>query len=573
MDIPPNITVYNLPTSPANWDRVGVFYITFCAVWTFLVILGMLYCWFNRRNQLLRVRGIGLSFIAIIILHLYWILGQIVYPIGRTIPTLLAYDIQYFFMGIWFPLGIALFNASNCRFLYVAKLQKQYMRKHPKPTSRCNGSCSTWLLRWQCYFRNISYEKRILILTTAGMVVQTLLTIAMWLACRKYHPTFGFPGTELRSVTLPDQIVELSRGWEWWSSVFWQVVWTWVVAPVLLWRAWGIHDTMGWRTQTIGCCLSNLHATPMFLISSYVPAFATVNLYFPPSQWIHVSVLMFEIFTIFVPAFQVMKQQAVAKRVLGLNASWDTGLQTVMLGRARSAKRDFSSSSSITDKLFCQKASNNSEHDMLLSMKALDHVLERNPGPLQDFSALTDFSGENVAFLTDLLKWKKRWHGKPDIKQRSPEPYNGALDIYIRYVSPRDAQFPLNLPSPVLKSLEAIFEKAARDVLGEVTVNLALPFEGPISTDSLLIDRTYYTGLIPDGFGGAVLDAAEKHIKYLILTNTWPKFVKEMRTRKQSSETLRSDFTALSGTTITSRISNRIRGIARYKVEPSFSIV
>lgn len=282
---------------------------------------------------------------------------------------------------------------------------------------------------------------------------------------------------------------------------------------------------------------------------------------------------MFEIFTIFVPAFQVMKQQAVAKRVLGLNASWDTGLQTVMLGRARSAKRDFSASSSITDKLFYQKGSNNSENDMLLSMKALDHVLERNPGPLQDFSALTDFSGENVAFLTDLLKWKKRWHGKPDIKQRSPEPYNGALDIYIRYVSPRDAQFPLNLPSPVLKSLEAVFEKAARDVLGEVTVNLALPFEGPISTDSLLIDRAYYTGLIPDGFGGAVLDAAEKHIKYLILTNTWPKFVKEMRTRKQSSETLRSDFTALSGTTITSRISDKIRGIARYKVEPSCSIV
>jgi hypothetical protein len=31
-------------------------------------------------------------------------------------------------MGTWFPLGIALFHASNLRFLHVAKLQKQFAR-------------------------------------------------------------------------------------------------------------------------------------------------------------------------------------------------------------------------------------------------------------------------------------------------------------------------------------------------------------------------------------------------------------------------------------------------------------
>lgn len=51
----------------------------------------------------------------------------------------------------------------------------------------------------------------------------------MWLACRKYHPTYGIPGTEIKSLTLPEQIVELGRGWEWWPSVLWQVVWTWMV--------------------------------------------------------------------------------------------------------------------------------------------------------------------------------------------------------------------------------------------------------------------------------------------------------------------------------------------------------
>lgn len=78
----------------------------------------------------------------------------------------------------------------------------------------------------------------------------------MWVACKKYHPSFGIPGTEIRGATFPEQLIDLGRGWEWWPSVLWQVIWTWGVAPVLIYRAWSIRDTMGWRTQTIGACLS-----------------------------------------------------------------------------------------------------------------------------------------------------------------------------------------------------------------------------------------------------------------------------------------------------------------------------
>src|SRR5690348_8528856 len=41
----------------------------------------------------------------------------------------------------------------------------------------------------------------------------------MWLACKKYHPTFGIPGTEIKGRNILEQIVDLSRGWEWWPSV------------------------------------------------------------------------------------------------------------------------------------------------------------------------------------------------------------------------------------------------------------------------------------------------------------------------------------------------------------------
>lgn len=52
----------------------------------------------------------------------------------------------------------------------------------------------------------------------------------MWLACSKYHPTFGIAGTGLPDAPLDVQIVELVRGWEWWPTALWQVIWTWIVS-------------------------------------------------------------------------------------------------------------------------------------------------------------------------------------------------------------------------------------------------------------------------------------------------------------------------------------------------------
>ena len=57
---------------------------------------------------------------------------------------------------------------------------------------------------------------------------------------------------------------------------------------------------------------------------------------------------------------------------------------------------------------------------------------------------------------------------------------------------------------------------------------------------STLGDRVQYWGDIPDEFDETIFDEAEKEIKYLVLTNTWPKFVRSSRisrTRK-SNDTL-----------------------------------
>ncbi|OTB14114.1 hypothetical protein K445DRAFT_23893 [Daldinia sp. EC12] len=557
--------IYSLPVSPPNFDRVGTFYVAFCATWTFLLLLGMAFLISNRRNPILKVRGIGLSLAAIGFLHVYWILAQITYPIGLTMPIIAAYTVQYFFMGIWFPLGVAMFHASNTRFLYVAKMQKRYMESsgyEKKPG--CNGGSTSWL----CRLRNLDYPTRVLIYIGLAGVVQVLLTVGMYLACSKYHPSFGIAGTGLPDAPLDVQILELGRGWEWWPTALWQVIWTWIIAPIMIWKAWGIRDTLGWRFQTIGCCLSNLHATPLWLISMYVPAFAPVNKYFSSSEWIHLSVMMFEVFAVFVPCWLVVKQHSLRKRAAKSNAKWDTASQTTL--RA-STTVEWKSASHI-EKGLAIDLLDPELGDRLFTMNALDHVLNENPGPLQEFSALRDFSGENIAFLTRVASWKSSW---PDAANEDQirDAFTRALVIYTSFISPRDAEFPLNLSSQDLKRLESIFEKPARILCGEARVDPATPFavDGPEKGQgrggdewielSEMAGRIQYAGEISDDFDATVFDNVQKHIKYLVLTNTWPKFVTEIQARRRSNESERSDRTGESNSSLASRISNLINSI------------
>ncbi|KAG5928309.1 hypothetical protein E4U42_000851 [Claviceps africana] len=567
-DVLAQLTIYNLPPSPPNFDRVGSFFIAFGSLWTFLVFAGMLFCVLNRKNPILKIRCLPLSFGAIFMLHCYWVLAQVTYSVGQTMPIVLAYDIQYFFMGIYYPLGMALFHASNLRFLHVARLQRQFAHPEPRAQEQRYHGIKAML---QCRRRNWGYTARIMLWIGVGMIFQIFLTIAMWLACQKYHPTFGLPGTQVKGSTVPEQVADLGRGWEWWPSLLWQLVWTWIVAPYLIWRSWGIRDTMGWRTQTLGCCLASLHAVPMFLIASYAPAFQKVNAYYAPSQWIHLSIMVFEIFTVFVPAYLVIRSWAVVRRVHDSNRRWETTSMKSSTSADSSTLADLTSfySNSVSEKNRLDLLDEDLS-DRLLTMTALDYVLRDNPTPLQDFSAMHDFSGENIAFLTRAACFKASWPVLPAGEQ-ALDVYNEALGIYIDFISTRDAEFPLNLSSRELKAQEATFERAARAVMGDSAPTTPFDVEAPnwdmpAPTETLARVRQQYRGPVPEAFSMHIFAGIESHVKYLVLTNTWPKFVNDMRHRaqRQSGESHRTDLTADSSQqSLNSRLSRRLARLLR----------
>lgn len=281
---------------------------------------------------------------------------------------------------------------------------------------------------------------------------------------------------------------------------------------------------------------------------------------------IHLHTMFLEAFLVFIPAYQVVCSWQTSRRVAYSNEKWETSSQATTI-RVRAPSEKGSAIELVErDQIF--KCASSGYCDRLLTMTAMNRVLQEHPTPLQEFSAFHDFSGENIAFLTSVAKWKAQWFDRSALDhEQHIDLYNAALKIYIDFISPHDAEFPLNLSSAQLKDLELVFEGPARTVCGEARVDPALPFAfefPPFHNREIPEEISYarYTGPISILFSPHVFDVAQSHIKDLVLTNTWPKFVKEMQQRrKQSMDSDRSGMSHKSDATAVSRITNFVRSL------------
>lgn len=207
----------------------------------------------------------------------------------------------------------------------------------------------------------------------------------------------------------------------------------------------------------------------------------------------------------------------------------------------------------------------------MFTMIALEHALTWNAEPLQKFAALKDFSGENISFLTQLSTWRKNSEQRKQKEQHNPfktssekdsesigedqlrEAFNRAIRLYAAFISTDLAEFPINISSRTQRDLDAMFAKPANLLFGDTasgfseasTVNsgssVVTPFadmdieagtalpQGHMANSSTSIinheHTIWYWGDIPAEFSVDIFNDAEKEIKYLVLTNTWPKFV------------------------------------------------
>jgi hypothetical protein len=273
-----------------------------------------------------------------------------------------------------------------------------------------------------------------------------------------------------------------------------------------------------------------------------------------------------EIFTVFLPCWEVMRAQSLRKETLDAIAQWEEKNKT-----NSSESKSMAETATLVESIMTGVKStngsvqtNDSRHS-ILTMGALEYALEKDPAPLQRFSALSDFSGENIAFLTSVAEWKDSFP-KSILDSTAPadtntedlirERFNRALRIYAEFISTTHAEFPINISSQDLRKLQDVFEGPARIMYGDEreVVDPATPFDdfkppaSPTysnnsqkelqSSVTAIHDRVQYWGDVPASFGPSVFDDAEKSIKYLVLTNTWPKFIKNRTSSINSGKTM-----------------------------------
>ncbi|OJD27016.1 hypothetical protein ACJ73_01594 [Blastomyces percursus] len=522
-------------------DALGIFYVIFDIVWTFLVVLGLIWLWRNRSIPSVRMRNVPLAICSVIFLHGYGGFYILAYPL----KGILSCSLEFWLMSGALPVGIALFQATNVQLLSVATLQQRFLRddgtfEEPTPREiRCPFN------KLKCWWTHLSLSKKTMVAIAIGIFIEICLSLFVYFGSRKFHSYGLWSAFENR--------LQCMQGAEWLPTVIWQFFWSWIFAPYVLFKIRNIRDAHCWRLQTTLCIVAGLIALPMWLGSLYSPnlEYSKMNTYWAPPLWFLPGIMMMEIATLFFPFYEVVFSQKVRARAV----------------HAMGAIEEFRRYS------FPSK-NNNRDY----SIAALEKVLKGDSAPFLHFAATHDFSGENIMFLNHVRDWKAAWAQSPanlkfqkanaeEIESYRRHLYNVAIEIYVTYVHLFGAEFPINIESEIYRDLKTVFMPAAMTLMrlpkrrsGQLSM-AATPTDIEASADTFpvhpapepdsdisLRKRTpaqeyediLYRGyqnivnmvprlppdtVIPDTFNEQVYDAAAASVKVLILRNTWPKYV------------------------------------------------
>lgn len=287
-------------------------------------------------------------------------------------------------------------------------------------------------------------------------------------------------------------------------------------------------------------------------------------------MWLAPGIMVMQFVTIFFPMIEAWRLDSENRKTLSMLQAWERHDKSMDTDRS----------------LLTRTTSRSSEEGILASprpnpetrintMAALRRTLELNPAPLLEFAATREFSAENILFLMQVKKWKQAWSSAAVNGQVIPQAalkhlYTTAFEIFTNLVDDRTADFPINIESQIRVHLNHIFKSATIEAADLYIQNRLsdVPKPGHMYVQSVEVQSTaegsdlwhqekrvtvvstepkhdlhpsvnrirsvVEVGDKPE-FDGHVFDDAEKSILYLVLTNTWQKFVKD-KTAKHLAE-------------------------------------
>ncbi|KIW71750.1 hypothetical protein PV04_03884 [Phialophora macrospora] len=541
--------------SLVNWDDLGKFYASFIVAWTVLLYSGVAFLVINRRLAFIKIRNQPLAIAAVSFLHVYLVKIFLAYTTNGHFLC----SAEFWIMSIYLPFGIALFQANLAQLRSISDQQKDLaFRKHESSDgySTLSPRRRHWL-RWS----SLSGIQRSYVYIGAGMTVQLIITATLYATT----PTLQGDWSSYGDVSHAKGQALCRKSLEWIPSAFWQLAWSWLYGPYLLFKVRHIHDVHYWRLQVIYSVVSGLPGAPLWLAALYSTAFKPVNRWWVPPMWLAPGIVVMQFITIFFPVYEIFKSRVQMRQTLAILESWED--RRGIMQKSSHAHSSRASSD--------QPSTTSSQQRELYSMASLEKALAVNPTPLLKFAATRDFTAENVLFLIQVRHWKEAYTSalrtsNPVSESAKSQLFNSAVDIYISRVNDKTTEFPINVESKVRQNLDRIFGPAVptgrlvsdEDMNDHEAENWV---KSPTTTSTFHMgnrahsdDSTYtltatqvltsfpvekneplfppHPGVAPlgesrakmrPGFDEHIFDAAQNSIKYLVLTNTWQKFVKE----------------------------------------------
>jgi hypothetical protein len=178
------------------------------------------------------------------------------------------------------------------------------------------------------------------------------------------------------------------------------------------------------------------------------------------------------------------------------------------------------------------------------SMQSLEFTIEHSIEPLIAWAAAREFTAENCIFLREVRNFKKKWGSlKVVTTAQRRQMFNEASLLFYTLINPFTAEAPINIEYKIFKTLQNMFAEVEFDPYMPrsqtpedskspvVRENVVCPWEDtlsrPASIDSNITSSSTSStrSIVPSEFTEEVFDAAFESIKYLVFTNTWPRYV------------------------------------------------
>ncbi|KAF1927138.1 uncharacterized protein M421DRAFT_182368 [Didymella exigua CBS 183.55] len=520
----PILTPRMLNGGRSNTDALGITYVVIAIIYTLILAFELTLLYRRRDAFCVHIRNIKIVFAAVSMLHVYLTLVLLAYPWNGLYPC----SAEFWVMSVFLPLGMAFFQACNARVLTAYESQRRMTRnflegaRKERMSFTPAGLCRAWM--------HLDAASKIYVLTLMGLIISFVPALVLYFGSRRFHASYGFFGTVAG-------FVECRKGFEWIPSIFVQLFWTAMVGPWILWKVRHVQDVHSWAWQTRLAIIAGLPGTPLWIAFTYsnIPEVIRIRKYFAPAGWFIPSLIICQQVLILIPLAGAFKSKPRQRR---MSQATETASLTSTVS---------DSSEKSVQELF-------RDLKPKASMQALELSIEQNIEPLIVWAATREFTAENAIFLREVRNWRKKWSSLKVVStSQRRQMYNEASLIYFTLINPFTAETPINIEYKIFKVLQNLFagmeydpymprSQTPDDVKSPVVrENVICPWEETLSrpasikSDITSSSTSSTSSIIPSEFTEDVFDAAYESIKYLIFTNTWPRYVDAEMCSKASS--------------------------------------